>query len=875
MSPQQLIAHYRILSKLGEGGMGEVWRATDTKLGREVALKILPEAFATDVDRMARFEREAHVLASLNHPNIATIYGVEDRAIVMELVEGPTLADRIAEGPIGFDEAIAIARQMGDALEAAHEKGVVHRDLKPANVKVTPQGRVKVLDFGLAKAMTEEVSTGNPSMSPTMTMRATVAGVILGTAAYMSPEQARGKAVDKRADIWSFGVVLYEMFTGRMLFHGETVSDTLAAVLTREPEWDRVPAKARRLLRKCLEKDPTVRLRDIGDAWELLEDASAPALPQSKLPWTVAGVTLLIAAGAVWFGWRATRPVERTLQPLVRLDVDLGRDVSLNLVAGPNVILSPNGTRLVYESQHRLYTRRLDQPKAIELAGTEGAFSPFFSPDGQWVAFFAQGKLKKVSVEAGSPISLCDANTGIPTLSGSWGEDGNIIALLGLPGGLSRISSAGGGKPTPVTEAQNEGHNWPQVLPGDKAVLFAAGRRFGQRRIDVLSFADGRRKTVLPAGNFARYLRSGHLMYLNQGDLFAVPFDLKGLEVRGAPVQVVAGVANNAVYGSAQFDISLNGTMVYQRGRVDSGLVTVHWLDAAGSTQALLAKPSGYQRPRLSPDGKRLALTIADETGPDVWVYEWQRETPTRLTLDGTSDGPVWTPDGRYVVFSRHGGSRGIYWMRSDGVGKPQLLVQTNDLSYPSSFTAGQKRLAYYERNSTSKFDLWTVSLESDSAGLRAGKPEFFLQTPADERHQAFSPDGHWLAYSSDESGTFEVYVQAVSDKRRWRISNSGGMYPMWSRDSRELFFRTEEHQIMVAAYAVKGDSFQPEKPRIWSEKRLANVGQAATYDVAADGKRIVAILPGVSAEQKADHHVIFLLNFFDELRRRVPVGGK
>jgi serine/threonine-protein kinase len=443
----ETIAHYRVTAKLGEGGMGEVYRAIDTKLNRDVAIKILPEAFAQDADRMARFEREAQVLASLNHPNIAAIYGVEERALIMELVEGETL-----HGPLPVETALDYARQITDAFEYAHERGIVHRDLKPANIKVTPEGRVKVLDFGLAKAMSSETAAGNPESSPTLTMRATMAGVILGTAAYMSPEQARGKPVDKRADIWAFGVVLYEMLTGQQLFQGETISDTLAAVLTKEPDLARVPSKVRRVLQACLQKSPNQRLEAIGDWRLLLEDTPQPPRPANSRVWpAIAGALAVLAALAFWAPWRIARRIEPTPQPLMRLDVDLGNDVALGAARGPDVVISPDGSRIVYCSHGRLFTRRLDEGKVADLPGTEGGYAPFFSPDGQWIGFFTTIDIKKVSVHGGGAIPLADLGLAV---GGSWGDDGSIIAAPSS-GGLVRIPSAGG-TPAPLAECP-----WP------------------------------------------------------------------------------------------------------------------------------------------------------------------------------------------------------------------------------------------------------------------------------------------------------------------------------------------------------------------------------------------------------------------------------
>jgi Tol biopolymer transport system component len=881
VAPGSRLGAYEIVALLGAGGMGEVYRARDTKLNRDVAVKVLPDVFAADPERLARFQREAQLLASLNHPNIGAIYGLEEssgmRALVLELVEGPTLADRIAQGPIPIDEALRIARQIVEALEGAHERGVVHRDLKPANIKLRRDGVVKVLDFGLARAFAENASA-DPATSPTMTAAATLGGVIIGTAAYMSPEQARGLVVDKRADIWAFGCVMYEMLAGRRLFDGATVSDTLAAVLTKEPEWNRVPGAAVGLLRRCLEKDPKRRLRDIGDAMLLVEESAQTRPGASRWPWALAAaMALVVGAVALWVAGRAVRPASQPLRPLTHIEMDLGPDVSLGSITGADAILSPDGTRLVYVSKSRLSTRRLDQAKATELAGTEGAYAPFFSPDGRWIAFFAQGKLKKISVDGGAAVLLCDAPTG---RGGSWGDDGTIIATLTVPGVLSRISSAGGA-PTPLTGLDQQRaeitHRWPQILPGGKAVLFTAHTTTGAfdgANIDIVSFADGRRKTLQHGGTYGRYLPSGHLIYVSRGTLFAVPFDPERLEVRGAPTPLLEEVSYNTGSGSAQLDFSRSGTLIYRSGGTGAQLVTIQWLDATGRLQPLLSKPGFYERPRLSPDGQRLALEVTEGASADIWIYELSRDTMTRLTFGGGGDpGPIWSPDGRSLAFQAPGG---MFLMHADGTGQPQRLTESKRLQFPWSFTRDGRRLAFME-NSESGYHLWTLPLEAGSAGPKPGKPEMFLYTSFDERHPAFSPDGRWLAYASNESGSFQVYVRAFPESTagpsgKWQISNSGGVYPEWSRNSSELFFRTEDNLMMVANYTAKGDSFVADKPRVWSEKRLANIGLTLNYDIASDGKRVAGLQPANSDQR---NHVILLQNFFDEVQRRVAATGK
>jgi serine/threonine-protein kinase len=882
MIPQQTIAHYRITAKLGEGGMGAVYRATDTKLGRDVALKVLPEAFASDPDRLARFTREAQVLASLNHPNIAAIYGVEDRTLVMELVEGPTLAERISEGPVPLEEALEIARQIGDALEAAHEKGVVHRDLKPANIKVTPEGRVKVLDFGLAKALSNDAPapTGDGVNSPTLTMRSTVLGMILGTAGYMAPEQAKGKPVDKRADIWAFGVVLYEMLTGQTLFEGETVSDTLAAVLTKEPDWERTPKKVRRLLRACLEKDPKRRLRDISDAWRLLDEAPEEppaAAAASRTPWIAVAAALAIAALAGWWvAWRATRPADH---PLTRLSVDLGPDA----LVGPNLTaaISPDGRRLVFsmrgpDGKQQLATRLLDQEQATLLPGTEGGFDPFFSPDGQWIGFFTSGQMKKISVQGGAAVALCPVSQ---AKGGSWGEDGNIITPLNHLAALSRVPAAGGTPQWLTKLAPGElTHRWPQVLPGGEAVLFTASPSsiaHENANIEAVSLKTGQIKVVQRGGYFGRYLPSGHLLYVHQGVLFGVPFDPARLEVRGTPTPLVQDVAANAISGGGQFDFSSSGTLVYLPGKESAQAWQVAWLDSFGKMQPLLAVPRDYSLPRLSPDGRKLAFF----SGADIYVHDVERNTTTQLTFNANSRSPIWAPDGKHILFS-NGSS--LAWTRSDGASEPQRLLQSPNAMLPWSISPDASRLAFHETSSETGTDLWTLPLDmTDPDHPKAGKPEPFLRTAADEIVARFSPDGRWIAYRSNESGSAQIYVRPfrvgapAGSGGKWQISAAGGLYGIWSNNGRELFYETPDNRIMVVDYTVSGDSFIPGKRRLWSDRQIYYPG-GSNLDLAPDGKRFVVFtMPETVGGQKGSVHVTMLENFFDEVRRRIPVGSK
>jgi serine/threonine-protein kinase len=896
---------YEILSLLGKGGMGEVYRSRDTKLKRDVALKVLPAAFAHDSGRMIRFQREAEVLASLNHPNIAHLYGIEEQALVMELVEGETLPC-----PLPVETALKYAKQIAEALEYAHEKGVVHRDLKPANIKITPEGVVKVLDFGLAKAIDDPVPSADPSNSPTLTLGATSAGVILGTAAYMSPEQAVGKPADRRSDIFSFGVVLFEMLSGKPAFVGESVGDTLAAVVKDDPDWSKLPAAApaplRTLLGRCLTKDRKQRLQAIGEARIAIEESLSGAPPKiaesvqakrSTLPWVVAGVlaAALAVVGSGW--WRASRPIE---QPLVRLNVDLGPEISLaspRRVSDGSVIISPDGTRLVYlasvaGSQPKLLIRKLDQPKATELPGTEGARSPFFSPDGQWVGFVGGTKLNKISVEGGSVVPLADIVNSAFFAGANWGEDGDIV-MGQFTKGLVRSPSVGGGASMPVTElASGEvGHALPQILPGGKAVLFVAytSPDSDNASIQVVSLADGRRKTLVHGGTSPHYLATsngaGHLVYSNKGTLFAIPFDLNHLETRGAPIPVLDGIGYGTQFGAAQFDVSRSGTLVNGTGSAGTGMMTVQWLDratgkldgASAKKQPLWAKPGIYAMPRLSPDGQRLALSVSQGGREDVWLYDLRRDAMGRLTMHGERN-PTWSrPDGRYIVFSALSG--GMSWTRADGSGEPQPLTNSKNVQIPTSFSPDGKRLAYSELDTASRsVQIWTLPVEDNGGQLRAGKPELFRSTQFNDALAAFSPDGRWLAYQSSDSGVIEVVVRAfpasaAGQDRIWRISNNGGQDPVWSPTGQELLYQSGD-QIMAVKYTVKGDSFDAERPTVWAPKLGGVGGVRSAWDLAPDGKRVVVLTPVESAEApKQEHEIVMLLNFFDELRRKVPVG--
>jgi serine/threonine-protein kinase len=629
-----------------------------------------------------------------------------------------------------------------------------------------------------------------------------------------------------------------------------------------------------RLLRACLEKDPKRRLRDIADAWRLLEDAPAHA-PSSGVRWKIAaGVLALISVAALWARWRSSvQPIEL---PSMRLDIDLGADVFLGLGTGPAVILSPDGSRLVFVSYtqdgtRRMFTRRLDQPKAAQMPGTDGAYAPFFSPDGQWVGFFAQGKLKKTRLDGGEPISLCDAPA---SRGGSWGEDGNIIAALDQQAGLSQVSSEGG-KAVAISSLNREvgeaTHRWPQALPGAKAVLFLASAAYGQYEnadIAILSLKNHQRKTVLEHGGmFARYLPSGHMLYVTKGSLFVVPFDLERLEVRGAATRL-GEVANNPNLGFAEIDFSRNGTLAYRAGGAE-GLRTVQWVDSGGKAVPLGVESANYMYLRLSPDGSRMAYVVTEESSQDLWIYDFARGMKTRLTNGQNTSYPVWSVEGRFVVYQAFGG---MFWTRADGAGAPQPLTRSKAIQLPGSFSPDGKWLAYSEQMPGAEGEMRIVPVESASGGLRAREPQVFLKTATGTAFAAFSPDGRWLAYANAEGGRYQVYVRAFPDNgTQTQVSNAGGIQPTWSPHGHELFYRTDDQRIMVANYVVKGNSFVSEKPRPWFGKQLANMGMGGNLDIAPDGRRFIVLMPAeTTAVHERQSHVTLVTNFFDEVRHRV-----
>ena len=853
----QELGHYRVVDKLGAGGMGEVYRATDSKLGRDVAIKVLPSEVAQNPERLARFEREARLLASLNHPNIAVIYGLEESEgqpfLVLELVEGEDLQERLRRGPIPVPDALAIASQIAEALEEAHARGIVHRDLKPANVKLSLNGKVKVLDFGLAKAYGAEVLPEELSQSPTQ-QQETAAGVILGTAAYMSPEQARGQPVDKRSDIWAFGVVLLEMLTGQRPFAGGTLTDTLAAVLEHEVDWEALPETTpdgmRRVLRRCLQKDRHRRLHDIADARIEIEEASneSPHGPpprrggSSRPIWLSLAVFVGAAASAGVVAW-SVRGGGAPVRDPVRFVIDLPSD--LRLGRAPSVALSPDGRRLVYAAASdagpiELHQRPLSQLEATPIPGTLGAAHPFFSPDGEWVGFFAEGTLKKVPLFGGPAVTLCEAGSGF---GGSWGEDDTIVFSPAYVSGLLQVSAAGGDPKVLIDldpETGETGLHWPEILPGGQWVLYTVspGMQMKAKRLEALSLETGERRILLENASDGRYLEAGYLAFMRNGSLVAAAFDLGRLEL-ASDVVTVQRELTRLDSGKGDFGLSREGTLAWVPdpsprdpiGIPESALV---WVDRRGRAEAVKAPVRRYWAPVLSPDGHRLAVTIDLE----LWILELGRGVLTRTTFEARNHLPVWSPTGDRIVFSSvRDGQANLYWMRADGTGDVERLTTSKQHQDAASWSPDGKTVAFAEVHPQSQSDLWLLHLESE------GGVELFLQTRFDEREPMISPDGKWLAYASNESGQFEIYVQSFPEGgRRHLVSRDGGMEPRWSRDRRELIYRNGER--VLAVEVETGGEFSAGDPVLLFEGAYGldfETGVipwgAPNYDIGPDGR--------------------------------------
>ncbi|MFY9689382.1 MAG: protein kinase [Candidatus Acidiferrales bacterium] len=858
------VGHYEIDAPIGVGGMGEVYRANDSKLGRRVALKVLPEAFAGDAERLARFQREAKVLASLNHPNIAAIYGIEDsgttHALVMELVEGPTLADRIQQGPIPMGEALAIAKQICDALEYAHERGVVHRDLKPANVKVTSDDAVKVLDFGLAKALEGDASSIDIMNSPTITRMATQAGVLLGTAAYMSPEQAKGRPVDRRADIWAFGCVLYEMLTGKMVFSGETVTDTLAAVIRAEPNWSQLPAAAplrvRVLLQRCLQKDPKQRLRDIGDARISIDEvlsgavdpAAAPAIAATMavplwhraVPWLIAGILTIALAVLAWVHIKGlSAPSSGQLLRYQIFPPDKGTFGT----SGADIAFSPDGRHIAFSTTGqdgvpRISVRDLDRLEARALPGTEDGIYPFWSPDSRYLAFRTANRLEKIDIAEGSPQTICETAA---TEGGSWNQDGTI--LFGSYGGVMKVPAAGG-TPEMVIKT-DEAHGQlaaydPTFLPDGRHFLY--DRDFGTSEGEYVGSLDGEADaaTAKPLVDAEAFYAPpsgrgpGHLLFVRGGTLMAQAFDASRLELQGEPAALADHVS--------EFAVSADGLLAYWGG--ESALVQLTWFDRQGKALGTLGNPGVRAWPVISPDGNSVAVSERNTQGvrgTDIWIYNVASGARSRLTFDNKNNlYPVWSPDGSRIAFlSARSGGVNVYERAVSGIGEDEPLDTTPaNVRLPLDWSRDGRYLVEGVL-ANAQFSISVLPVSGDR------KPVTYLQGNFDGMSARLSPNGQWVAYVSDETGRDEVYVQTFPQAGgKWSVSANGGTRPAWSRDGKEIYFITLDGKLMAAdVKSGAGGSFEASTPKFLFEPHIAG-GHFSRFDVSKDGRFLIPTVP-------------------------------
>ena len=903
------LAHYRITGKLGAGGMGEVWRAEDTKLGRDVALKVLPAEFAEDEQRLERFQREAKVLASLNHSNIAHLYGLESIAsetetetetekgtgtdagpqdpktsgpqdpttpepqppnpstpvtfLVMELVEGEDLSERIAHGAIPIDEAIPIALQIAEALEAAHEAGIVHRDLKPANIKLKADGTVKVLDFGLAKTWESDTGNSSLSLSPTLTQHATAAGVILGTAAYMSPEQARGKPVDRRADIWAYGVVLWETLTGRKLFEGETVTDVLASVLKEPPDLEALPAETppslRRLVTRSLDRDPRDRLQWIGDARLDLTEAQtfdgtdhtdfevtdgSRNRSREWFAWSIAVVSLLVAA-ALWL-----RPTVVPETPLTRFTLGLGSERTLSFIDQPILAFSPDGRTLAMtatdadSTRDAIVLRRLDEGDAVHLEDTAGAGEMFFSPDGLSVAFFADAKLKRVSVAGGSAVTIADAPN---PRGGVWLPDGTILYSPLYASGLWKIAVSGGVAEEVVKVGEAAGERtlrFPHATPDGEIVLFTVGfanspNNYEDASIDVYSFETGVRRRVIERATMARFVSRERIIFTRMGDLFAIDFDPGRLEVVGEPMPVIEDVGGDPSSGAGYFSISSNGDIAWLAGAVTAADTLLTIIDEDGVTERVPLDPRGFFQPRFSPDGNKLAFTVGEGysgVAGDVWVYSSASEGLSRLTFGGNELYPLWAPDGDRIAYLNYENDASILAKAADGSSAGEILMEGElNAIFPESFSPDGRTLAYTRIGPTADIFLVTEGEEPRLFEEQASCP-------------AISPDGRWIAYSSPGSGTSSIYVRPLEGDGKWQVSPDLGGYPRWSGDGRRLFYIDigSTKRPLMRVDVVPGDTFSAGPPEIVIENLgaafVTATAPAMNWDVAPAGDRFVFV---------------------------------
>jgi eukaryotic-like serine/threonine-protein kinase len=884
---------YKVLELLGSGGMGEVFRGRDTRLGRDVAMKVLPVRFTLDTQRRARFEREARVLASLNHPNIAALHAVErlggSQVLVLELVEGETLGERIARGPIPVPEALAIARQVAAALEAAHERGVIHRDLKPSNIKLRPDGTVKLLDFGLAKAFDPVVE--DPGVQAITLTIEVAGGGIMGTPAYMSPEHARGLPLDKRADIWAFGCVLYEMLTGRAAFQGERASDVVAKVIEREPDFEalprEVPGAVRHLLRRCLRKDSRERLRDIGDARLTLEegDAEQQSFERRRFGW----------AGSASWGRRAVWAAVALVAVVVASDIAVrlreepvseaapARVSRFSIPAAivPNayaraLAISRDGARFAYISDRGLVVRARDRVEMTELSvqGDSSFGAPFFSPDGQWIAYFDGQRLIKAPADGGPAVAIVEVG---PSAIGDWSSAGIVFADMN---GVFRVSPDGGVVQRLAMElGANEQAVFPQFMPGKNAVLFTVLptrtntpvnlASLPSARVDVLDLKSGKRRTILRGGGRAQYVSTGHLVYLLRDALYAVAFDADRLELRGEPVQVVSGIRNG------EFALAEDGTLVYHAGGPTPNNTLV-WVDRQGREEPLGAPPRRYTYPRISPDGTRVAIDMQGPTDRDIWIWDIHRRTLERFTVDPAGNPLVaWSRDGKKLAFgSDRFGVSNLFMQSADGSGEPQRLLVSDRLQMPLTF-APDGRLLFSADVAGRGRDILALSMD----GSRRVEP--ILHTVANDLTSEVSPDGRWIVYDSDETGQWEVYVrpypQAYS-AGRWQISSEGGRQPMWSADGRELYYRDFDGAMWALPVALR-PTFKPGAAvRLFGSEAYSGRGRlmgARTYDLSPDGRRFLMIKQDPGVVGSGTPSLIVVLNWFEELKRAAPPGSR
>jgi len=896
LSPGTRLGAYEIVSLLGSGGMGEVYRAKDSKLGRDVALKILPDAFTSDSERLARFRREAQVLAALNHPHIGAIYGLEDAGgqlfLVLELVNGESLDKRITRGKIPLDESLAIARQIAEALEAAHEKGIIHRDLKPANIALTSDGKVKVLDFGLAKAT--EVASGvsnDIANSPTITSPAmmTGIGVILGTAAYMSPEQAKGRPADKRSDVWSFGCVLYEMLTGRRAFAGEDITDTITSIMRDEPKWSvlptNTPANVRLLIDQCLQKDRQRRIANVAVARFLLtepvtlsQNVTVFARPyRTSAKWTGAGLIAGAVVAAIALS-ALRKPITVPARHPKRFAIIPTAAAPFNPQgASPDIAISADGRFVVYRSggpDSQLALRAIDQLETRLLPNTFGARNPSLSPDGHWVAFSYGDEIKKVAISGGPPVTIAHTD-GSPRGMAWIGSESIVFATNDTATGLRTVPVNGGAMSVLTTpdHAQVSDHWFPAVLPSGMAVLYTAvpmGGNPDESTVNVLNMRTGEQSVLVRGGSHAAYVDGGYLTYISGGALFAVPFDANRLEVMGDGVPVLDQLWTTAM-GAGNYAIARDGTLVYVTG-TGNGLVSTRslvWVDREGREEPIDAPLRPYAYPRISPDGTRIAVDIRDQ-GQDIWIWDFARRSLWRLTFEpGLDQAPAWTRDGKRIIYdSAAQGVPNLYWRSADGAGSPERLLVSPNTQIPQSVTPDGKRVVLLEFGRTTSQDLMMLTLD----GSRAFEP--LLRTPAAEFQGEVSPDGRWLLYGSTESGTAQVYVRPFpnTDVGRWAVSAGVGSKAAWSPAGNELFYFDANNALTAVSATANGDTFVAGNPVTLPIRGYFINEPGRTYDVSADGKKFLMIKAPRKPDSAVPPTIVVVENWLEELKARVPV---